>query len=261
MEVAPAQEVAPNGHVEEGLGERSESVAVAESRGTRSVTNMLKDADMLDVDLEEEFRKLCGHPEPEILQVCNRLEMAIKDMEVLVLAEVAKVIRIGNPSRAAVEQETVRCQRSELEELRKAKRQLEQQELELQQLRAETDLQQAPRIVGTEAKNSDEGVSGEPPRRVTSDGAAGWAASDPAGPWSRTEDISGEDATYSFNAFLENFLLKYPKCGSGEAELGVLLRSKLVGKAKTQYEALPRAIREGSFEEQVDALRQACTAE
>ncbi|VDO89174.1 unnamed protein product [Heligmosomoides polygyrus] len=181
MEVAPGQEVAPNGRVEE---ERSALVAVAESRGTRSVTNMSKNADMLDVDLEEEFRKLCGgHPEPMILQVCNRLERAIKDMEVLVIAEVAKAIRLDTraelqwsresaiiqrwvevvlqslESESRTEEngallETARCQRSELEELREAKRQLEQRELELQQLRAAMDTQGASRIVGTEAKNS-----------------------------------------------------------------------------------------------------------
>ncbi|VDO82615.1 unnamed protein product [Heligmosomoides polygyrus] len=372
---------------------------------------MSKDADMSDVDLEEEFRKLCGgHPEPEILQVCNRLERAIKDMGVLVTAEVARAIRVGHPSRAAVEQvgreaaeeaigvlrslrnkcresaiiqrwvevvlqslesesrtegvetmagllemrdemrrlsetygvavanffqkfeetlaengalqETVRCQRSELEELREAKRQLEQREVELQQLRAAMDTQGAPRIVGTEAKNSGKYRRGadmlkilrseskatdetkafqgshreelratalrDGQRRTQLGHGAGRrtlgesdhnSESDMEGSaseMSRSDQVtqylrylalpkvrpySGEDATYSFNAFLENFLLKYPKSGWGEAELGVLLRSKLVGKAKTQYEALPRAIREGSFKEQVDALRQACTAE
>lgn len=135
---------------------------------------MSKDADMLDVDLEEEFRKLCGgHPEPEILQ------------------------------------ETVRCQRSELEELREAKRQLEQREVELQQLRAAMDTQGAPRIVGTEEKNS-----GEPPRRATSDGAAGWPASDPAGPWSRTENVRNDrnrEAVDSGSEALEN-------CGRPEKE-------------------------------------------
>ncbi|VDP59658.1 unnamed protein product [Heligmosomoides polygyrus] len=65
----------------------------------------------------------------------------LKDMEVLVIAEVARAIRVGHPSRAAVEQETVRSQRSEQEELREMKRQLEQQELELQQLRAAIDTQ------------------------------------------------------------------------------------------------------------------------
>uniref|UniRef100_A0A183FBU5 CCHC-type domain-containing protein n=1 Tax=Heligmosomoides polygyrus TaxID=6339 RepID=A0A183FBU5_HELPZ len=72
---------------------------------------------------------------------------------------------------------------------------------------------------------------------------------------------SGEDPAYRFSAFLESFVLKYPRDSWGDAELGVLWRSKLLGKAKMQYEALPERIREGSFSGLVEAMRQVCRAE
>ncbi|VDO53192.1 unnamed protein product, partial [Heligmosomoides polygyrus] len=56
---------------------------------------------------------------------------------------------------------------------------------------------------------------------------------------------SGEEATYGFSTFLENFMLKYPKGSWEEAELCILFRTKLTGKAKRQYEALPVGVREG----------------
>ncbi|VDO62573.1 unnamed protein product [Heligmosomoides polygyrus] len=72
---------------------------------------------------------------------------------------------------------------------------------------------------------------------------------------------SGEDPAYSFSTFWESFTLKYPRSSWSEAELSALFRAKLTGKARTQYEALPSIVREGSFVAQVEALRQECRAE
>uniref|UniRef100_A0A183GV61 CCHC-type domain-containing protein n=1 Tax=Heligmosomoides polygyrus TaxID=6339 RepID=A0A183GV61_HELPZ len=72
---------------------------------------------------------------------------------------------------------------------------------------------------------------------------------------------SGEDATYGFSTFLENFMLKYPRGSWEEAELGILFRTKLTGKAKRQYEALPVGVREGSFDGLVAAMQEACRVE
>ncbi|VDL75148.1 unnamed protein product [Nippostrongylus brasiliensis] len=410
MEQAPGQELASERPAEERREEGSDSVDVSELRGPRSPTNKAMDADLMDVELEREFQKLCGEDcEPEAIQVCNRLERAIKDTEVLVIAEVAKAIRVGHPSRDAVErvgrkatetaldlvhavrtkckegvvvkkwvqivleslgsenraeavekliellevrdeltrlseahgvalaglplrfeeiqkenmllQETVRDQANELDELREVKRQLEQRELELQRLRA-TLGRQGSSTTGTETTNtggrrraadvlnilrSEDKVHSESkafqrdrlegPRMIEprveqhrsqpsygigcrTMGELDWKDEGKQGESacerSRSEEMtqylrfmalpevrpySGEEATYNFNTFLENFSLKYPRNGWGDAELGVLLRSKLIGKARTQYEALPRAVREGSFEGQVDALRQACRSE
>ncbi|KAK6036933.1 hypothetical protein COOONC_25563 [Cooperia oncophora] len=56
---------------------------------------------------------------------------------------------------------------------------------------------------------------------------------------------------------MEAFLLKYPRHSWSCKELKMLLKSKLSGKAKAQYEALPREIRHGSFEGIMAALSRA----
>ncbi|KAK6018546.1 zinc knuckle [Ostertagia ostertagi] len=66
--------------------------------------------------------------------------------------------------------------------------------------------------------------------------------------------FSGKDKDYSWNNFIESFSLKYPTQNWSSEELKTLLKSKLIGQAKTRYEALPHRIRRGSFEGVVAAL-------
>ncbi|KAK6053264.1 hypothetical protein COOONC_09231 [Cooperia oncophora] len=68
---------------------------------------------------------------------------------------------------------------------------------------------------------------------------------------------SGTDRDYSWDSFMEAFLLKYPRHSWSCKELKMLLKSKLSGKAKAQYEALPREVRHGSFEGIMAALSRA----
>ncbi|VDO90343.1 unnamed protein product [Heligmosomoides polygyrus] len=138
------------------------------SRGPREEANAnMMEYDQMAVELEEEFQWLCGEEaQVESIKVCNRVGRAIKNIEVLVMAEVAKSMRCGYPSRAAIEevgrmateaamselgtlrakckesavvekwvQESVRAQQSKLAELRELKRRLAEQERELLQMR------------------------------------------------------------------------------------------------------------------------------
>ncbi|WKX98818.1 hypothetical protein Q1695_014030 [Nippostrongylus brasiliensis] len=72
---------------------------------------------------------------------------------------------------------------------------------------------------------------------------------------------SGTEKGYSFQTFVEAFELKYPVSSWADTELCALLRAKLVGKARSQYEALPRSERRGSYEVLKRALARECRAE
>ncbi|KAL6730445.1 hypothetical protein Aduo_001422 [Ancylostoma duodenale] len=65
---------------------------------------------------------------------------------------------------------------------------------------------------------------------------------------------SGRDRDYTWENFIEAFSLKYPTHSWSGAELKALLKSKLSDKAKAQYDALPTAVKQGSFEGVVAAL-------
>ncbi|KAK6045503.1 zinc knuckle [Cooperia oncophora] len=63
--------------------------------------------------------------------------------------------------------------------------------------------------------------------------------------------FTGSDMDYSWESFQEAFMLKYPR----------ELLTKLSGKAKAQYEALPRELRRGTFEEVMRAMSAAYRGE
>ncbi|VDP58183.1 unnamed protein product [Heligmosomoides polygyrus] len=230
----------------------------------------MADVEMIADDLEEEFRKLCGEDQPASLQACDRVRKAVNNIEVRIVAEVSKVMRCGHPGRDKIEQEEASRQRCELEELAEVKKRLAEREAELLRLRQQVELpmgtvkesaaEEHPgwlrrqRIQGKDddsrAQDSEQMGS---PRYLALLEVRPYSGEDPA--------YSGEDPAYGFDAFLESFVLKYPRDSWARAERGVLLRSKLTGRARKQYEALPAAIREGSFDAQVEALRGACRAE
>ncbi|KAK6026295.1 hypothetical protein OSTOST_07763 [Ostertagia ostertagi] len=70
----------------------------------------------------------------------------------------------------------------------------------------------------------------------------------------RTRRAHGTDKDYPWESFVESFSLKYPRHSWSDKELKALLKSKLGGKAKAQYEALPREVRHGSVEGIMEAL-------
>lgn len=76
----------------EGRGRQAESVSVSDQRGALpNMSNADRMDAMMDGELEEEFRKLCGgEDESSTLQVCTQVEKSIKEVGVLVMAEVAK---------------------------------------------------------------------------------------------------------------------------------------------------------------------------
>ncbi|RCN25915.1 zinc knuckle, partial [Ancylostoma caninum] len=75
------------------------------------------------------------------------------------------------------------------------------------------------------------------------------------------QPYSGRDNAYSFKNFLDAFELKYPRESWADLELCALFRSKLVGKAKSQYESLPKHERKGGYQVLVEAMKRECRAE
>ncbi|VDL76170.1 unnamed protein product [Nippostrongylus brasiliensis] len=75
------------------------------------------------------------------------------------------------------------------------------------------------------------------------------------------QSFSGRDKDYSFENSRDCFELKYPKDYWTDKERCALFKAKLTGRAKAQYEALPRVKREAGYAVLVKALREACQAE
>ncbi|VDO66247.1 unnamed protein product [Heligmosomoides polygyrus] len=73
--------------------------------------------------------------------------------------------------------------------------------------------------------------------------------------------FTGRDREYSWESFMEAFYLKYPRQNWSEGELKTLLKAKLSDKAKAQYEALPREVRRGSFDQIITAMNAAYKAD
>ncbi|VDL68754.1 unnamed protein product [Nippostrongylus brasiliensis] len=110
------EEVVVNGQVENVVQDCPESGVVAETRRTR--TNMAADDETMAMELEEEFQRLCGREDQaESLQVCMRVGKAIRNVEVLVMAEVAKYMRCGHPGREGIEQVGREATEAAIEEL------------------------------------------------------------------------------------------------------------------------------------------------
>ncbi|VDL75010.1 unnamed protein product [Nippostrongylus brasiliensis] len=78
--------------------ENANVASIADQRGA----DMFED-EIMAVELEEEFQRFCGREaSTEILQVRDQVAVAIKNVEVLMRAEVAKLMRCGHPNREAV---------------------------------------------------------------------------------------------------------------------------------------------------------------
>ncbi|KIH64538.1 hypothetical protein ANCDUO_05150 [Ancylostoma duodenale] len=71
----------------------------------------------------------------------------------------------------------------------------------------------------------------------------------------------GESKEYTFSNFLDMFSLKYPSDQWSDEELRAIFKAKLGGKARAQFEALPRVKKEGSFKALVEAMRAKCKGE
>ncbi|VDL79559.1 unnamed protein product [Nippostrongylus brasiliensis] len=75
------------------------------------------------------------------------------------------------------------------------------------------------------------------------------------------QSFSEGDEDYSFENFRDCFELKYLKDYWTDKKRCALFKAKLTGRAKAQYEALPRIRREAGYAVLVKALREACQAE
>ncbi|VDO28341.1 unnamed protein product [Heligmosomoides polygyrus] len=71
---------------------------------------------------------------------------------------------------------------------------------------------------------------------------------------------SGKDKDYPFKAFREAFELKYPREKWTDAELCALFKAKLTGKAKSQFETLPKH-KSKSYREAVKEMAYLCKEE
>ncbi|RCN47467.1 hypothetical protein ANCCAN_06498 [Ancylostoma caninum] len=72
---------------------------------------------------------------------------------------------------------------------------------------------------------------------------------------------SGMDKDYSFESFRKAFELKYPEEHWTDKERCALFKAKLTGKARTQYEALPREKRRGTYNVLTSAMKEMCKTE
>ncbi|KIH65417.1 hypothetical protein ANCDUO_04264 [Ancylostoma duodenale] len=75
------------------------------------------------------------------------------------------------------------------------------------------------------------------------------------------QPYSGRDKDYSFENFQEAFELKYPREHWSDKERCALFKAKLTGKARAQYEALPRDKRKGRYSVLTSAMREVCKTE
>ncbi|KAK6059634.1 hypothetical protein COOONC_02733 [Cooperia oncophora] len=104
-------------------------------------------------------------------------------------------------------------------------------------------------------------------REVAREGASAQKGDDPVARYMRhmtlpeVQPYSGQDSNYGFVRFLEDFQLKYPRTNWTDAELCTLFRSKLVGKARTLYEALPSYEKDGGYDALIEAMMRECKAE
>ncbi|VDP16094.1 unnamed protein product [Heligmosomoides polygyrus] len=256
MNSTPTDVLAADCNGVELMTTQRQSFAVAEEPGVQAVVaRMEADGMVTDGELEEEFQRLCGGEERHsTLEVCDQLEKAVKEVLVLVMAEVAKHMRTSNPHREAIEEvgraavdsaivlvrkDALDRQQRELAELRAMKKRFEEQELELQRLKGCVELAPGQTEFGTTA------APDWLQRICERDGI----------------DLASAEAQFvtawrpeETGRFLDAFKLKYPANYWSDSELCALLRTKLVGKARHQYEALPLAEREGGFSVLVKAM-------
>ncbi|VDP14691.1 unnamed protein product [Heligmosomoides polygyrus] len=182
----------------------------SDSRRTRNTNTA--DVEMIADDLEVEFRKLCGNDQLASLQPCEREEASRERCELEELAEVKKAER---------EEELLRLRR--------------QAEFKMGTVKesAQRSIQKHDSV--TRVQGEDDDVRAQDSDQM---GSPRYLALPEVRPYSE------EDPAYGFDAFLESFVVKYPSDSWAGAERGVLLRSKLTGRARKQYEALSTAIRE-----------------
>ncbi|VDP35034.1 unnamed protein product [Heligmosomoides polygyrus] len=168
MNSTPTDVLAADCNGVELMTTQRQSFAVAEEPGVQAVVaRMEADGMVTDGELEEEFQRLCGGEERHsTLEVCDQLEKAVKEVLVLVMAEVAKHMRTSNPHREAIEEvgraavdsaivlvrkDALDRQQRELAELRAMKKRFEEQELELQRLKGCVELAPGQTEFGTTA--------------------------------------------------------------------------------------------------------------
>ncbi|VDL72080.1 unnamed protein product [Nippostrongylus brasiliensis] len=85
-------------------GDACDEARIADPRELSDNLEMLED-DMMAEELEEGFQRLCGGEQTaEILRVCDKVAMAMKNMEVLIRVKVTKFMRCGHSNHEAVEQ-------------------------------------------------------------------------------------------------------------------------------------------------------------
>ncbi|VDL76480.1 unnamed protein product, partial [Nippostrongylus brasiliensis] len=211
------------------------------------ITDRAQDDAVMQDELELEFRRLCG----------------------------------DDKERAEVLQEEMRCRESELQELRQRCREQDEELQRLRQRQAELSA-----ISDNTKLYAAEGWLRQFGQREGLEPTAG-GDTEYSSSWTRDEEnrrsdhcreegmssylkyialpdvkpYSGTEKGYSFQTFVEAFELKYPVSSWADTELCALFRAKLVGKARSQYEALPRSERRGSYEVLKRALARECRAE
>ncbi|VDP04843.1 unnamed protein product [Heligmosomoides polygyrus] len=179
---------------------------------------METDGMVTDGELEEEFQRLWRGRETQYPRELELTELPQQISEYL--------------KEKSCLQDVLERQQRELADLRAMKKRFEEQELELQRLKSCVEHAPGPTEFGT--TTAPDWLQ----RICERDG----------------NDLASAEAQFvttwrpeETGRFLDAFKLKYSANYWSDSELCALLRTKLVGKARHQYEALPRAEREGEF--------------
>ncbi|EYC34920.1 hypothetical protein Y032_1273g3795, partial [Ancylostoma ceylanicum] len=243
--------------VAENMSVRSETQNVPEPVRSAS-PNMSTSKTSKEADLEAEFRRLCGDTE-DTQHLKEQLERQAKELEEL---------------RALRE----RCARQD-QELRELRERPEHSrvphaavmEVDTPERQMPDWLRNACHTAGVDAADAQKELAGpwscdnENRLRISGRGLAG--DENQMTPYLKyialpeVQPYSGKDNAYSFKNFLDAFELKYPRESWADSELCALFRSKLVGKAKSQYESLPKHERKGGYQVLVEAMKRECKAE